>query len=405
MDKEQKKLMFVKVCCVLLAFSLWLYITGTQNPSVTYTIKKVPVQIKNEEVLSQNKLSLLKDNNYYIDIKVQSKSSEVRAKASDFTVSVDLSGYVLKKGLNKIPIKVEQSPTNVSIVNSGELWLEINLDEIIESTIPVKINVVGDTNNNKFLKQIVPDPKEIKVVGSSKVVESVKIIEGNLEVKKDMDLKSVTVKVKPVNVKGDEVTGVTLETNTVHVMLGINSIKSVPVKVITKGQSSGTFKIGDVSPSTVKIMGDENVINGISYIETEPLDLSNIRETSTKKLSLILPQGIEILDGSQNVDVKVTVGSKSIEKDFTSNIQVLNLNDEYAYEIEKTSFSYKVSGNEDVIKNLEESDFKVYVDLKNIGEGKHNVQIKVDAPSGVSIVKKDSNKVNVTLTKKSQEAH
>lgn len=405
MDKEQKKLMFVKISCVLLAFSLWLYITGTQNPSITYTVKKVPVQIKNEEVLSQNKLSLIKDNNYYVDIKIQSKSSEVRAKASDFTVSIDLSGYVLKKGQNKIPIKVDQSPSNVTIVNSGDLWLEVNLDEIIESTIPVKINVIGETNDNKFLKEVVAEPKEIKVIGASKIVESIKSIQGNLEVKKGMDLKSTIVKVKPVNAKGEEVTGVTLETNTVNVSLGINGSKSVPVKVTTKGASSSTFKIGEVSPSTIKIMGDESIINSISYIETEPLDLSTLKETGTKKLNLIIPKGIEILDGNKTVDVKVTLNKKYVEKSFTSSIQILNLSDEYTAEVEKSSFSYRVSGDEDIIERLKESDFKVYVDLKNIIEGKHSVEIKINVPSGASIVSKESSNVNVTLTKKSQEAH
>src|SRR3712207_4754656 len=163
MDKDRKEGIVVKICCVLLAFALWLYITSTQNPMVTYTIKRIPVQIKSSEVLLKNKLILQKQSGYYIDIKVQSKSSEQKAKASDFKAIIDLSGYVVKKGENKLPIQIERSPSNVSILNNGDLWLNLSIDEEIEKIVPVKINLVGKSQSGSFVKDVISNPNKIKI--------------------------------------------------------------------------------------------------------------------------------------------------------------------------------------------------------------------------------------------------
>ncbi|GAA0784327.1 CdaR family protein [Hathewaya limosa] len=405
MDKDRKEGIVVKICCVLLAFALWLYITSTQNPMVTYTIKRIPVQIKSSEVLLKNKLILQKQSGYYIDIKVQSKSSEQKAKASDFKAIIDLSGYVVKKGENKLPIQIERSPSNVSILNNGDLWLNLSIDEVIEKIVPVKINLVGKSQSGSFVKDVISNPNKIKILGPSEKVNLVDRVVGTFSVNKNTEMKESVINVIPVDASGNEVKGVNMDADSVHVSLGVNMTKEVPIKVVTKGSVSDNLKLSKLEPSIsiIKIIGDEKVIKNINYIETSALDLSSISASTSKEVNLVLPTGVEILNNIKVINVNIIMDEKSTERTLSSKINIENLAPNFNAQLGKELISYKVTGSENIINGLNENDFKVYVDLSGAKEGNNMVNINIVTPQGVSLVSKDFTQMNVKLMKKESE--
>ncbi|SHK31186.1 YbbR domain-containing protein [Hathewaya proteolytica DSM 3090] len=403
MEKEKTKLVFVRVCCVLLAFSLWLYITKTENPNVTYTIRNITVQLKNADALSQKNLCIENTTGYTTDVKVEGKSSDGRVTANEFNLYVDLAEYALKEGSNKLPIKVENSPSSVNILNDSGLWLEISVDRIAEQVVPVKIEVAEGSSEDRFLKDVITDPKEVTVTGPSRKVSQVKYALGHFDVKKSTQTKTAVVTVKPVNALNDEVKDVKLDTNIVNVALGVNTIKSLPVKVITSGNSSTSYKVTktEVNPSIIKVMGDEKIVNSLQYIETSPVDISDLKDTTTVgNVKLMLPQGVDFLESTTKVDVTVYVDRHYIEKKITDSIEVKNLPSDYTVTMDHNSITYTVSGLDSIMSSLKDSDIKVYVDVSGYSEGSHSAQIKMELPSGVTLVKKDIENVNINIQKK-----
>ena len=57
MDKDGKQQFIIKICCVIAAFVLWLFITSTENPLTAYKIKNIPVQLLNTDTLTQIQIS------------------------------------------------------------------------------------------------------------------------------------------------------------------------------------------------------------------------------------------------------------------------------------------------------------------------------------------------------------
>lgn len=422
MDKERKGKLVIKICCVLAATILWLYISNTQNPLITYTVKKVPVQIKNEDILSKNKLSLVKEEQYYVDIKIQGRSSDVyRTKASDFKVVADLSGYLVRKGENKIPVEVQNMPSNVSIVNNGNLWVELEIDEIVERNVSVSINLKGNKSNEKFIKDTIVSPKEVKVIGSSKNVNLVDKAVATIDVSKLSESKTLSVDVTPVNASGANIKGVELDPPTVHVSVGVNITKEVPIQVDTTGYVPDRFKLDgiELSKNKVKIIGEEKVLKEINYIKTEKIDLSSLTKDSSKEVKLIIPEGIYTLDNIKVIKVKVKVtsleikdnnvendnkkptNSKKIEKEISSKINIINIQDNLTANIDKERISFKVLGEDGIVNRLSENNFKAYVDLKNIkSEGQKNILVSIELPSGVTLVSKEFSDVRVDIKKK-----
>ena len=145
MDKERKEQLIIKICCVIAAFALWLFITGTENPLTAYKIRNIPVKILNTDVLTKANLVLApgQDLTTSLNIKGANTSLLLSKKASDFTVVADLAPYALKSGEYKIPIEIKKSPDNINVVNSDSLFITIQLDELTKKKLPISASISG----------------------------------------------------------------------------------------------------------------------------------------------------------------------------------------------------------------------------------------------------------------------
>jgi YbbR domain-containing protein len=55
-----------------------------------------------------------------------------------------------------------------------------------------------------------------------------------------------------------------------------------------------------------------------------------------------------------------------------------------------------------VVHNLKADDLKPQIDLKGLSPGRHRVEVSVELPPGVSLVRARPSKVTVTLAKAAQ---
>ena len=119
MDKSKDKNLMAKIICVLLSFGLWLYITNVENPSRSYEIKNIPVELVNTNVIENSKLALIPEQKFTVDLKIEGPSSEInKVRPEDFKITADMSNYALKVGKNTIPVQIISYPENITIKNS-----------------------------------------------------------------------------------------------------------------------------------------------------------------------------------------------------------------------------------------------------------------------------------------------
>ena len=125
---EGKNKKIAMIVCVLLSFSLWLYITNVENPSKIRTITNVEVNILNIDYLEQKGLILEPNQKLTVDIKVEAPASQIYSiNAEDFNVQVNLDEYALKVGINNIPIEFISYPDGVTIKNNNSLQLKLKI--------------------------------------------------------------------------------------------------------------------------------------------------------------------------------------------------------------------------------------------------------------------------------------
>lgn len=405
MDKDGKQQFIIKICCVIAAFALWLFITSTENPVAAFKIKSIPVQLVNGDVLTDSKLILVpgQDLTTSLNIKGANTSTLLNVKAGDFTVVADLSQYALKKGEQNIPIEIRKSPDNISVVNSDTLFIKINLDERIEAKLPISVNVSGKPKDGFYASVAKLSQEYATVVGGSKFVNIVKelLVEVDIEGKESDVVKSY--KLKPVDASGKEVKDVTVNPSSMDITIPIRKTKSVGVKVKTTGTLNSDFTLASISvlPEQLDVTGSTADLNQLENLNTEAIDLSKINKNTTMNAKVLIPDGLSLVNNTTDGVVKVQINlNKVVQKNLSLDIKYVNLNEKYDAKLEIAKQALVISGTEAVINSLDLKEFSAAVDLANLVEGEHTVKVSVPMPEGVNLISGVPDKILVTITKK-----
>ncbi|WP_125153976.1 CdaR family protein [Clostridium rectalis] len=407
-EKNKRQDIMVKICCVITAFGLWLYTTSVVNPIRTYK-KSIPVTIINEEALSKYNLALVPNQNFYITLNLKGTATDIYSvKENDFKIIIDLGAYVLQKGENNIPVKIVKSPNNIDIVNKDNLWVKVQLDDLIEKTVPLKVKLTGKTKDGYNATTPTTKLSTVTVRGASNFVKKVDRAEATYDISnayKDID---ANVPIVAVDVNGNKVDQIKVKPTFVTMNIPIRRVKSVGVNIKTTGTLSGNKVLKSLVsyPEKLEIAGDERVIDNITALDTEFIDLNSISSDEVN-VRLVIPKGVTLINNNGYVKVKISSDSNSnnnenniIKKDFIVNVTALNENSEYTTSLDVNQVSITVSGDNNIIENLKAEDIKCNVDVAGLGEGSHSVIVKVIVSDGVKVVSTSPQSITVDIKKK-----
>lgn len=408
-NKKQKKDILVKIACLICSFGLWLYISNVENPTVTTKVTDVPIEILNADVLSQYKLSMTPGQTFKVTLSIEGSASDVyRAKSEQFKLVVDLSPYALKKGDNNLPVEVRQSPNNVNVRKTPEmLKVNIILDDLIEKSVPIKIDVDTKTKQGYYVSPAVPNQANAIVSGPAQLVNMVNevVARGDAkDVAKDTEL---TLPLIAVDQAGRTVKDVDIKPSSINVVIPVRRSKIVDVNIKTTGQvgNSLALKSIEANPSKIEITGDDSALKNISSIDTEPIDLSKITANKDFVAKLKIPDNVRILSGSDTVSIKVATDKAAVteelpQQDVQSKIQVKGLKEGFNATLEVDTLTVTIKGKSEVLKLIKESDIISEIDLTNLQEGDNEVSPKVTVKEGASLIKFTPEKIKVKITKK-----
>lgn len=399
-EKSKNQQIIIKICCVIASFILWLYIFNVENPIRDRKIT-VPVQIVNKDILAQSKLVPIGEENLSITLDIRGNASDIYSvKVEDFKLESDLSAYVVKKGENKIPVEIKKSPQSIRIANNENLWVKIDLDELKQKVVSIKVVLEGKAREGFYAMQPTMNYKEVKITGPEASINSVSHVVARCNIKDFYKDINIGVPLQPEDSSGAVVKNVSVKPDLVQIGVPIKKIKSVPVNIKTQGklENSGILKSIVSTPEKIEIAGEEKVLTNINALDTESIDLNKLAGKDVVEVKVIVPSGINLVNSNGIVKAKIDF-DKGIQKQLNLNIQTRNIGNNFTATLEKDKTSVTVSGSESVINNLKAEELACYVDLSNLTEGEHEVPVKVNFPAGVSKIDQSITSVKVTIKK------
>lgn len=396
-EKNKQQQVIIKVCCVIASFVLWLYIFNVENPIRERKIL-VPVKITNRDVLAESKLVAVGENDLNISLSIKGNASELYSvKAEDFRLESDLRSYVLKKGENKVPVQVKKSPENIRILNGENLWISIDLDDLKEKIVQIKVLLEGKVKDGFYALQPNLSIKEAEISGASKELSSITSVVARCNVKDVAKDVNALVSLEAEGESG-AIKNVQIEPSSVQVIVPVKKIKSVPVNIKTQPNLQNIQGIKSIAamPDKVDIAGDEKVLSGITSLDIEDVDLNKLNGKDTIEAKIKIPKDVILVNSNGSIKLKVQY-NKIAQKEFNLDIQTKNVGNNYNVSLGVNKATITISGEENILNTLKPESIGCFVDCSNLTEGEYKLPVTVTLPEGITRVSQNPTEVKVII--------
>ncbi len=382
------------ILSVVMALLLWSYVINVVNPPVSVTVRDVPVVLEGRETLRANKLTISGDGYYTVDVTFSAPRAEVTGVgAADLRAQADISA--LSAGQNYVEVKVT-GPNNISIDNISTSKIQVYVDELVTADVPLRVAVVQPEMDAEFT--ILDAPQTLAVTGAAGLVA----MAGEVRVDYDASILEVDVphtqNLIPVclDSEGNVLASLELSEEKVRVEAALYNAKSVPLKLSYVGTPGlGSRLSGTRIPSSVMVKAPVEILDGLSFIKANTINIDGITQDTSYNISFQLPEGVYLAESSGGLKAKFTL-THTGEISFgyqPDQILVNNAPDPEAYRLSYTPCEVSVyaSGELDVIRTLEAKDLQPVLDLSVIelprqGETEYKVGFRVLEPrEGITV--------------------
>lgn len=308
-NKNDRKLIALSV---LVAVIMWAYVMTSTNPSLSKTVRGVPLTIKNQEVMQKEGYALVgKDEISSVNVKVEGSRSDLASLSSDDLVaSVDLG--VPTEGVKTLNIKVD-GPSGIKVESTNPSNVNFKIEKIVKKDLPVEIKIPDKLKESKIINVSEQSTKKITVSGLRKNIDKVDKIILNIGKDEYLDGKIHDIEARPIDKSGKTVANVDLSQNDVSISFDVLQSKEVEIELDYEESLPKNMEVIEkkYSPNKVIIKGEKSIIDKIDKIKTEKIDLTNLKNNEFEKsLELVVPEAVEINDGDNFINVYIKIGKK-----------------------------------------------------------------------------------------------
>ncbi len=393
---DNRKKYFTMFLSIAIAVGLWVFVIENENPTIKMTYSNIPVEYLNEDALEEDGL-VVADTEEAATVKVtlQGKRADLLdLDSDDLAAAVDVSEYT--KGDHYVQVEVH-APDNVKVVGTKPSQIKITVESLVSSEKTVDVQFEGESPANKEPVFLGVEPEDITVTGASSAVSSVKSLRAVVDISNvTSKKKTINVRLKPVDKLGKEVKGVTLSAEKADITVQMYSTKSVPLNVQTTGTATAGYRVSVDAPDSVQISCSDDLIDSVSEIATQPVDITDITERTEISLTPVLPEGVRLASKQEKISAVIKVQkwpSKTIKVD-VSDIITENIPEGMAVEFDEETVSFTIYSEED-ISDVSASAFRLILDCQeltadeleereltiDIGEALEDLNIKAETPS------------------------
>lgn len=390
-----------KLIALISAIALWVAVTAFQS-SVISIPGKIHIDFKN----IKEGLSVVADNED-VQIKISSPNTNLNQITQDnFKANIDLSG--LDAGTYVKPVTVTSKNPNIKIVSISPSDITLRIEEKINKIIPVRVRFDGSAAEGFGASDTKISPSQVTVSGPESIVNDiteavapVHLDSQNIDFSKSAQLFVYTA-------SGSEIKNVDLNPSTAKVDVSITRVgetKTVGIKVNVMGNLAAGYWINSITtdPEVLNISGGASRVASTKFVETEPVDISNLNTTKTFTVKINLPEGIMLETKIPSVKVTLNVSRSDNVREIAVTPNFTNL---------KTGLSVSsttppktlvvLSGSPEILNQVDSSNVDLNIDLSSYGAGTYDIQLTKDNlkfPSNLTFLGLNPDKISITIVR------
>ncbi|MGE7604505.1 CdaR family protein [Peribacillus sp. NPDC097675] len=440
MDKFANSAWFMRIVAFALAALLFISVNfemesdkkslglSTAPENGTETIENVPV-----EVYYDRENLVVSGVPETVDVTLKgAKSLLINAKSQrDFKVYVDLSDPEISMGDRSVTFKISDLNEKLVATIDPE-YAEVNVQERMTKEFKVDAEYNSSLLEEGYTAgQPTVNPEIVKITGAKDVIEQISYVKANLEIRKglnetvngqatvkalDRDLNKLDVTIEPASVA-------------VSLKVSIPSKKvSIEPKQTGKAKAGVRIKSISVDPKEVTLYGQEKALDKINALYL-PVNISKVDGDTEMELDLSKPESVQKMSSSKAtvkirtekinvddeeekeeekeveeviVDEEETVKEEepeTIESKTFTNLKIIPVGkqDNQEVKLENDVTNITLNGKAEDLKRISKDNISLTVDVSNLDEGQHDVELAVKVPAGVTW-ELDSKRVAVSVS-------
>jgi YbbR domain-containing protein len=382
----------------LLAVSLWVFVTDTENPTVLDQFPQpIPVEAVNvaESLAVANQLPAL-------NVRVSAPADRwERLTAANIRAFVDLNGFDARA--QEVPVQVEITGlSGVRVVDTEPRAVTVNLEDLVSRLVPVRARSIGSLPIGYELGSMEPRETAVTVTGPESLVALVS------EVAADVNVTGLTVNLeqavtlKPLGAGGSEIRGVRIEPTSVRVgveVLQSTIVRTVPLSVEVTGTPAAGYRVTSVSisPPAVQVQGALEASQQVDTIALPAVNVNGARSDIVRSVAVPLPSGLAFVN-VERVTITVTLEPLAGSIGATLLVTEQGLAATQQATFDPQNVRVVLEGPLPLLNALAPGEVTAFVDLAGLPAGVHTRAVEFDAPEGVTIRSVQPESVTVTIT-------
>lgn len=375
-------LIFAIICFWLIEYKV---ISLVENEAEI--IKNVPVKlVYNEEAF------VVENVPETINITIAGRKSDIylAKQLGEFEAELDLSEFT-EAGTYKVNFSCPEAIDSVKYILDPS-YLTVTIKDKVSEVYSVEYDLVStdDLDEKLSVGSVTLDSSEVIVKGSQEALDEISSIKALVSVSSDDYKEKGTYELTNIPLVAYDKKGAILENVEIvpQTLTGTLVLKSyhiaVPLSVSTtgtlvNGKAIASISINNNSSYSLDIYGEETDIKEITSVPvTINVDGLGAETVKNYKVTISKPHGVRYMS-AKNVTITATFGD---EKQKT--IEITDIGNKYLAEgysaniVSNGTTKVLVKGVQSNIDKIEANNIKAYVDLSGLGEGTHEVAVKVD---------------------------
>ena len=406
MERLLQKDIWIKVFSIALAFLLWAVVMEDYNTEVTkeFDVTLTVIQHPTYQIFDEG--SQIPDS---VTVRVTGRKLVVsKLKAASIKATLDLSRIAEIGKPVAVEVRSEGPSSTLLTYHVVPKTVTVTLVENGEKKVPVSLinnNGIVTVQGRDWRYQAKPASDEASVMGRIDYLNMVARAVITLDPKElNPNVTKLSKLVTPVDESGktvEKLKNTYLEVNLTWERLPPG--KNVKVQPVVRGEPPAGYVVRsvDVNPPTVTVraLTQDAPAPAIDAIETKPVDVTGQTKSFTTTVPFIIPGGVSVV--ADTATVTVTIEEATVDRVFKGvPIMIAGKAADLDAALGVTEAQVHVKGPYSTVTTLDPSAVQVYVDVENLGEGKHRLLLKANRIPGAVVDSIDPSSVEVTLTKK-----
>lgn len=392
-----------KLLSVIIAAALWFMVINIEHPIDTRTYTQT-IKFENEDALIAQGLTVLNRSeleNTKVSIKVKGQRTALDRLGQYkglIRATVDLrkavgvkSGEIRSLGVDiKLP---DVADAVFEISNKMPRNLDITVERLVRKEFPVTVALTGSAVPGFVLSKPEVVPETIWISGAESIVNQVKTIEAGITVEEAKQ--DIIINGKPIayDAAKNEVTGVTFDTRTVQISIGVHKSKKALVKVNTSGQPAEGYSVGEINwtPQFIEVTGQKELLESFGDIILPTINIQNATHSMTQTFALdtLLPEGLRVRAGvPETIRVNILIEPETKRQLTIKASQITakgSLAEKLEYHFVDTDLKLEIKGPTAVINGIPETAVMGTTDISGLTPGTSQLKVDWELPAGVQV--------------------